>query len=260
MTPHPHAALPPGCMDIGSTSMLDGTHNSSLGFTFLPPAFQLWSRKKQADAGVAPVPNPSGLPSVVLEVGDSESLKQLKIDARLWFETVFDVSQFLPSLLLTHQKFFRYSWSFFFRSTLLFRPPKSPNNDYTTVARLSPKSSSTFGSSSAKGSPHGLGSWLDAYCNTIVHTAFWHLQRTGTCSLWQQRSCAFGYCSLAAGYYWCMVIVIIFEHLFGIKISLYNTLLGYYPLLDQPPNHIINYEPLSLERRCKEWAQIMQRM
>ena len=135
------------------------------------------------------------------------------------------------------------------------RPPKSSNNDHTIVARLSPKPSSTFGSS-----PHGLGSGLDAYCNTIVYTTFWRLQRVGTCSLWQQRSCAFGYCSLAAGYYWCMVIVIIFEYPFGIKISIYNTLLGYYPLLDQPPNHIINYEPLSLEKRCKEWAQIMQRM
>ena len=102
--------------------MLDRTYNLSLGFTFLPLAFQLGSRKKQADAGVAPVPTPSGLPGVVLEVGDSESLKQLKIDARLWFETVFDVSQFLPSLLLTHQKFFRYSWSFFFRLTLLLPP------------------------------------------------------------------------------------------------------------------------------------------
>ena len=102
--------------------MLDGTHNSSLGFTFLPPAFQLGSRKKQADAGVAPVPNPSGLPSVILEVGDSESLKQLKIDARLWLETVFDVSQFLPSLSLTHQNFFRYSLRSFFRLTFLLPP------------------------------------------------------------------------------------------------------------------------------------------
>ena len=126
-----------------------------------------------------------------------------------------------------------------------YRPSKSSNNDHTIVARLSPKSSSTLGSSSAKGSPHGLGSGLDAYCSTIVHTTFWHLQRTG---------------SLVAGYYWCMIIVIIFEHLFGIKISMYNTLLGYYLLLDQPPNHIISYEPLCLERRCKQWAQIMQRM
>ena len=46
-----------------------------------------------------------------------------------------------------------------------------------------------------------------------------------------------------------MVIVIIFEHPFGIKISIYNTLLGYHPLLDQYPKsyHIVSYEPLSPE-------------
>jgi len=70
LTPPPHAALPPGCMGIGSTT------------------FQLGSRKKQADASVEPDPNPSGLPSIVLEV---ESLTQLKIDARLWIETVPEI-------------------------------------------------------------------------------------------------------------------------------------------------------------------------
>lgn len=83
------------------------------GFSLLPPAFQLGSRKKQADAGVRPTT--SHLPSIVLKVGDSESLAQLKIDSRLWLEHMHEVSQFLPLLLLTHQNLFRYSWSFFFQ-------------------------------------------------------------------------------------------------------------------------------------------------
>jgi hypothetical protein len=73
LTPPPHAAMPPGCIGIASTT------------------FQLGSRKKQADAGVEPDPNPSGLPSIVLEVGSSESLTQLKIDARLWLEHVPEI-------------------------------------------------------------------------------------------------------------------------------------------------------------------------
>ena len=82
----------------------------------LPPAaFQLGFRKKQADASVWPAI--SRLPSIVLEVGDSESLTQLKFDARLWFEHMLEVSQFLPLLPLTHWNFFRYSWSSFFSST-----------------------------------------------------------------------------------------------------------------------------------------------
>ena len=68
----------------------------------MSPAYQLGSRKKEGDAGVEPDPNPSGLPSVVLEVGSSESLTQLRIDARLWLERVPEVSQFLPLLPLTY--------------------------------------------------------------------------------------------------------------------------------------------------------------
>ena len=78
-------------------------------FTLLPPAFQLGSRKKQTDASVSPDHNPSRLPSIVLEVGSSESITQLKIDAKLWLETVPEVSQFLPLLPLTHQNVFRYN-------------------------------------------------------------------------------------------------------------------------------------------------------
>jgi len=55
----------------------------------LPPAFQLGPRKKEPDAGIRPIL--SRLPSVVLEVGDSESLTQLKIDAKLWLEHMPEV-------------------------------------------------------------------------------------------------------------------------------------------------------------------------
>ncbi len=57
-------------------------------------AINLGPRQKQADAGIGPAPEN---PSVILEVGDSESLTQLKTDARLWLEHVPEVC--LDSLL-----------------------------------------------------------------------------------------------------------------------------------------------------------------
>jgi len=53
--------------------------------------FQLGARKKQADAGMEPFPNPSRFPSVVMEVGNSESMSQLIIDAKHWLEFTDDI-------------------------------------------------------------------------------------------------------------------------------------------------------------------------
>ena len=80
------------------------------GFTFLCPAFQLGPRKKQADAGIRPTADLSHSPSIVLEVGDSESLTQLKIDAKLWLEHMPEVSH-ISLLQYTHRNFIRYNWS-----------------------------------------------------------------------------------------------------------------------------------------------------
>ncbi|KAF5371941.1 hypothetical protein D9615_008081 [Tricholomella constricta] len=66
LTTTPHI-LPPGCRGMGSTT------------------FQLGQRKKEGDSTFRPDDTLPG-PSIVLEVGDSESLSQLKIDARLWLE------------------------------------------------------------------------------------------------------------------------------------------------------------------------------
>ncbi|KAF8349312.1 hypothetical protein F5887DRAFT_878335 [Amanita rubescens] len=71
LTPPPHTFMAPGCAACGTTT------------------FELGPRQKQADAGIRPIP--SRLPSVVLEVGDSESLTQLKIDAKLWLEHMPEV-------------------------------------------------------------------------------------------------------------------------------------------------------------------------
>ena len=54
-----------------------------------PSAFDLGPRK-EADGGIRP--SGSLLPSVVLEVGDSESLRQLRMDARLWLERIPQVT------------------------------------------------------------------------------------------------------------------------------------------------------------------------
>lgn len=69
-------------------------------FNFLHSAFRLGPRK-EADSGVRPTD--SRLPSVVLEVGDSESLSQLKIDAKLWLEHMPEVSRSCPLLQRTHK-------------------------------------------------------------------------------------------------------------------------------------------------------------
>ena len=55
-------------------------------------AIQLGPFQKQADAAIGPAP---GKPSVVLEVGDSESLTQLENDARRWLEHIPEVTEFV---------------------------------------------------------------------------------------------------------------------------------------------------------------------
>lgn len=60
--------------------------------SFLSPAYDLGARKIQSDAAIEPVPNPSGHLSIVLEVGCSESLTQLRNDASLWLEHTLEVS------------------------------------------------------------------------------------------------------------------------------------------------------------------------
>lgn len=100
LTPAPHPPKPPGCTHIGATSTFDRIHNLSLGLSsFL--AFELGRRLKEADAGMWPTASDSDLPSVVLEVGSSESLTQLKIDAKLWLEHTPEVSRFFSCNSLT---------------------------------------------------------------------------------------------------------------------------------------------------------------
>lgn len=68
-------------------------HQSTLlGCKFIGTrTYQLRERKKQADAAFRPTNGNSQNPSVVLEVGCSESLQQLKTDARLWIEHMPEV-------------------------------------------------------------------------------------------------------------------------------------------------------------------------
>jgi len=83
---------------------------------YLFPAFQVGLKKKQADACI--LPDQSDYPSIVLEVGDSECLGQLKIDAKLWIEHVPEVCQSYHLLPPTSWNFFRFSWSSLFSLTL----------------------------------------------------------------------------------------------------------------------------------------------
>ena len=168
----------------------------------LSPAYQLGPRKKQADSAIQPIPNPSGFPSIVLEVGSSESLSQLKIDAALWLEHSPEVIaiSFLYCYLLTG--FSDTASNPFINWPSHSSQPKSAKNHNPTVARLSSQSSYTLSCSSSKGRPMGLGSWLDTRCNCTLLAIFWYLQRTSTCRLWCPWSCAFEYYSLATAYCW----------------------------------------------------------
>jgi hypothetical protein len=67
-----------------------------LNHFYLPPAFQLGARKMEADASITP--SLSRLPSIVLEVGDSGSITQLKTDAMHWIEDADEVGKPLHSL------------------------------------------------------------------------------------------------------------------------------------------------------------------
>ena len=58
------------------------------------PAHRLGLKKKEADNGIRP--SFSRNPSILFEVGSSETSKQLRIDAKLWIEHLPEVSQPSP--------------------------------------------------------------------------------------------------------------------------------------------------------------------
>jgi len=79
-----------GALLIALVQLTPPAHPVPLGCRFVgATTFQVGLRKKQADSAVRSVL--SHLPSVVLEVGDSESLTHLKIDAKLWLEHMPEV-------------------------------------------------------------------------------------------------------------------------------------------------------------------------
>lgn len=105
----PRKPFAPGCVPIGATSTFDRT-DAKLLLT-LSPAFDLEQKKKQADSGVRLTT--SDYPSIVLEVGNSESLTQLQTDAKLWLEDFVDVRY--PLLSVHHlTSFSRYGLLFSF--------------------------------------------------------------------------------------------------------------------------------------------------
>jgi hypothetical protein len=95
---------------------------------FFHPAFQFGLRQKQGDAAV--LPTASRLPSVILEVGDSESLTQLKIDARLWLEHMLEVSQYLFSFVPTH------CWNFLQVQLVILLSIDAPIAPHPTLPRI----------------------------------------------------------------------------------------------------------------------------
>ena len=134
-------------------------------------AIHLGPRQKEADAAIGPAP---GHPSVVLEVGDSESLTQLKIDARLWLEQIPEVcfdsllsslfSRFVHSLRCQVQLVFLY---------LIDPPhPAHPTTPRITVQLWKGRAATRADSFSSlpKRSIYGLGSRLVIECNASLRT------------------------------------------------------------------------------------------
>jgi hypothetical protein len=136
LTPPPHNSEI-GCFGIGSTSKFDDYVICASQLTSISlPAYELGLRKKQPDDGIQPLFNPSGLPSIVVEVGSSESLNQLKIDARLWLEYSAEVSLVLYCHSLTRISSDKARHPYF------NRPPPSPlpkfsNNHNSIMAEFS---------------------------------------------------------------------------------------------------------------------------
>jgi hypothetical protein len=62
-------------------------------------AFQVGPAKMEADASIGLTT--SRLPSVILEVGNSKMLAQLRIDAKQWLEHMTAVSQYLSNSLFS---------------------------------------------------------------------------------------------------------------------------------------------------------------
>lgn len=86
LLPHPHPTAAPGCDFTAASEQ------------------KLGQRKKEPDSGIVPIG--SKRPSVVIEVGSSESITQLKIDAHLWLEHMPEVSQLSSPLPLDYWNFF----------------------------------------------------------------------------------------------------------------------------------------------------------
>lgn len=71
LLPHPKPTAAPGCDFVAASEQ------------------KLGQKKIEPDSGI--VPNGSNRPSIVIEVGSSDSLAQLKIDAQLWLEHMPEV-------------------------------------------------------------------------------------------------------------------------------------------------------------------------
>lgn len=141
LTSSPPQGEPPGCEPTGSISAFNKLPFELYFFTRLTPAFDIGPRKKQPDGGVCPTG--FDYPSVVLEVGSSESLSQLHIDAQLWIE---------------HTNYVRFRSLFFFPPRLsstgepccpyMYRPTSSPehhsSNHLPTMATCPLRSPSTL--------------------------------------------------------------------------------------------------------------------
>jgi len=96
-----------GCTLLGATSRSHNLRDSPLYAFFL---FTLSPGKKEADTSIRP--RGTYPPIVVVEVGDSESLGQMRTDARLWLEsTILNVRQlYFLVVVIAQNNILRSNW------------------------------------------------------------------------------------------------------------------------------------------------------
>lgn len=181
LTPPPHS-LPPGCKGIAAMSMFDKTHNWSRGLAyFLQP-----SNLDQGKSRQMPV---SGLPHLAFlalssRLGIQKVLPSWKLIRGFGLNTCMRLANFFLCCCSLTRTYSGTAGHSSFNWSPHCPPPRSSKNHHPIVERFCPPSPSMLASRLAKRSLHGLGCWLDSCCNTIIYTTFWHLQRTGACSLW----------------------------------------------------------------------------
>ena len=151
-------------------------------------------RKKQPDSGVRS--SGSNYPSVVLEVGSSESLAQLYTDAQLWLECTDDV-RFLPLFFILSSVCSGTACCPYFYWSSCCPQSHSPNHS-STMATYQPCLHSMPWFTCLATDCANCPKWqLDSEWNSHSNITCWYLRKPDSCCLCRPHTCGHEY-SVAA--------------------------------------------------------------